>query len=153
MKKGSKWLIVLAVMMVITVSVTIVIQSSDNGPEAVLEKFVSAYNAVDVDKMLDCFEPSIARPIKSMMGIAGSLLGVNVNDIFGMMPFVADLMPESYGLSGTMPKISCEVNQTVIDGSTATVYAMFSIREDGETINEAVELDFVKIDGTWYITE
>lgn len=152
---SKKIIVLLAVMAIVCVAVFVwnVMLSSADNPGDVVERFVSAYNSADLDKMLDCFEPSVARPIKSMMGIAGSLLGVNVNDIFGMMPFVADLLPESYGGSGTLPKISCEVQGTFLNGNTATVYATFSIRTDGETTNEAVEIDFVMIDGKWYITE
>lgn len=151
--KGKTLWSVIAILLVITVSVTIVVQSSGNGPEAVVERFVSAYNAVDLDKMLDCLEPSIARPMKSVMGLANALIGVDVNDIIGVLPILASMIPEGSGSYASMPKLRCVINDTAIDGSYATVNVTFTVTADGERNTDTFDLHCVKVDGDWYITE
>lgn len=152
MKKGILFGVV-AVALVITLTIAIVIQTTGGGPEDVVERFVSAYNSVDLEKMLDCLEPSIARPMKSVIGLANALIGVDVNDIIGALPILAAMMPEESGSYASMPKMSCVINDTVIDGKYATVNATFTVTADGERNTETLDLHCVKVDGDWYITE
>lgn len=153
MKKSGLIAVIVALALVVTISVTVVVQTSSDGPEKVMRKFVSAYNSADLTKMLECLDPEIARPAQALMGLAESLLGFDLNDVIGLMPAVVELMPAEYELAGTQPKISCEIHDTVIDGDEATMNVTLLVKANGEEQSETGDLNFIKIDGDWYMTE
>lgn len=150
----KKWLPLLLVLMAVTISITVVVQTSaDDTPEGVLERFVSAYNSLDIEKLLACYEPSTARPMQSMLRLASGLLGVEINDVAGALPILAQLLPDDYGYRG-VPRLSYEVHETsMINDNYAVMEVTLTMIYDGRTDWSTGEMHFVKIDGDWYLSE
>lgn len=50
-------------------------------PEKTINNFVTAYNDLDIDAMVDCCEPKLQKIYKAGVGAAGSIAGFNANEI------------------------------------------------------------------------
>ncbi len=129
------------------------------GPEDTIAKFEAAYNRMDLNTALECYEPAKAEAITSAVnlfsGIAG--LGFQASDLFGAMPLFAGmpLYDENGNEIGALgPQISIRVDDTTISGSSAACSVGITLSVGGQTCFAADGVcTLVKENGTWYIAD
>ena len=61
---NRKLCMVLAVLL--SLSILMSACESKNGPEKTLDKFVTSFNKMDMDGMIDCMDPTTAERIRAM---------------------------------------------------------------------------------------
>ena len=124
-------------------------------PEDTIEAYEVAYNAMDIQAMLDCIDEKTVKSLTAgmdvMMGLVGAItevdLGISASDLLDLAPLVQAMMGDSFAAQmGDIPQVDFQVQETYIKGDRATVY--FSEVNS----NENMVINMVKNDGKWYMT-
>lgn len=148
--------IVCAIALVLAMSMLLAGCDTAPQPEDTLQRFIEAYNKVDLNGMIDCLEPSIAQGYKALMNVASGLIGMtgvqlSISDLISAMPLLISISPEMSQSMQNMPKMSMEVLSKQINGSTATlIIRLTSVSNEGTESTEG-SCTFVLQDGKWYI--
>lgn len=150
MKGVFKIIIALVVLSVTVVTGITIANKVTDSPKGTIEKFENAYNNLDIDSMIECFDPSVQALYSGANSILGDLIGFDISDMAAFVPFIASF-DEDFSLED-MPKIEIkikDINKT--SDTTAIVYCTIMLQENsGES--EEDDLNMVKIDGKWYIS-
>lgn len=139
---------VLVVSIVVVVGVKTVNKVVDS-PKNTIERFEKAYNSLDIDGVIECFEPSVQSLYSGANSIMGDLIGFDISDIASFVPFIA-YFDDDINMSD-MPKIKIDVkdvNKT--SDTTAVVLCEISYSQYLDSTQE--EINMVKIDGDWYFS-
>ncbi len=104
-------------------------------PEKTAQRFIDAFNAYDLEVMIDCMEPSQAKAYKALIKFGDDVTDIDLTSLMRLGPLMEN---ES--------KIEYEIIGSSIDGNHATVEV-----EDSE--HGFAELDLVLIDANWYLSE
>lgn len=132
----------------VTAGVTIVNKVVDS-PRGTIEKFEDSYNNLDIDSMVECFDPSVRALYSGANSILGELVGFDISDMASLVPFLANF-DEDLSLED-MPKIKIDIKDIdKTSDSTAVVYCVISTSDGSDS--EEDELNMVKIDSEWYIS-
>lgn len=124
-------------------------------PEDTIEAYEDAYNAMDIQAMLDCLDEktvkSLTAGMDAVMGLAGAVtgvdLGISASDLIDLAPLMQAMMGDSFAAQmGEIPQVDFQVQETYIKGDRATVY--FTEANSGENM----VINMVKNDGKWYMT-
>ncbi len=136
--------ILLAVCVVIISCLFIFNRSDEDKILDRLNDFATAYSEGDADGLIDCLDKRSKNQVEGMLGIGGSLLGIDIEDIFG------------FSVGATDDGMTIEVlNITFINENTAEVEVNliydqsfpYSSNKDHETF------DMIKENNDWYIVE
>lgn len=142
---------ILAVVLLVVLTLSLTACTSEEKPEKALDKLCAGYNSLDLEKMLDSFEPSVAAPYKALLKLGSELLGYDVNDLIQLLP-LADLIDPSLNIAGTQPKLSYTLNSKTIDGNTAILNVTLTVKSGSQVESSTGDLKMVKVDGEWYIS-
>lgn len=114
--------------------------------------FVTAYNAGDIDGIIDCLDSKTRITLKSALGLSNAILGnlididVSLQDIFGV----------GIGLTEDDMMTDFELNEVIINSDTATAEVSFVYSDEfnsGEKKNEKGIFYFKKENNDWYISD
>lgn len=118
-----------------------------NSPFTTVVKMKNAMKEKDMDALIECIEPETAGQLQMMT----ELFGVSADDLMGMMSERSEggFDGKGYGFGGIgsgkgsmkFPEYSRDGNQAVIKFTT----------EDENGSTQTQEIQFVRIDGTWYL--
>lgn len=119
--------------------------------EDMLARCVAACNNVDVDGILDCVTPKIAKPARTMMNLAGSLGDKSDEE---MLESVLGLLgaEETTNAAEVCRTLSAEVQNVEVDGDSATADVTFGFAQGEKRYTGDTTLTCVCIDGQWYIS-
>lgn len=123
-------------------------------PERTIKRFETAFNNLQVEDMVECFEPRVQSMYKGASALMNHFIGFSPEDMVNIallaMPFMEEYADE--GEYVEMPQIEINILDTDIDGEYATVTATMAMLVDGEWEEpEQGELYLKEIDGEWYI--
>lgn len=139
----KKVTVVLIVLVVIVVGAGLIFHKSDQ--QLITDRlntFTTAYNEGNLDQLIDCFDPKTQNTLKAVSGVAGSLLGVNVSDLFG-------LVMGSSSFTGVDTTVNISIHDIQLTGKQrATVDITFIC---GTLENENCTLHMMKSGWNWYI--
>lgn len=140
--------IVVALVVIISVSVAgVTIYKNYDSPKGTIEKFVDSYNNMDLDGMIECFDPSVQSLYSGANSLLSDFIGLDMGDLSSMLPFLSEF--DDSGDYQDLPKIDIKVlDVDKTSDSTATV--LCEISSLGEVEQDTIEM--VKIDGEWYIS-
>jgi hypothetical protein len=151
---------VTALVVVLAMCLTM-LSACSSKPFDTVRKFADAYNELDYNKMIECYDPRITQAINGVAnGIGGlfGLSGVDGDSAAAASSLVGDLLGEyaqqywdERGISATMSvkELSTEMNGD--DKARVTVQFTFKA-SNGEQQTWQETLSMVKIEGKWYIT-
>lgn len=131
--------------------------SREPQPEDVVNKLETAFNTLDVDMMLECYEPSVQKMYSAMMEVGGQFMGgIDLATIISGLGGFTDVFGDELGVE--IPTVTFTVNsKQMISDSKAVLNVTLkydyggSVSDvDGEEVTE--DMYFVKIDGQWYIS-
>lgn len=150
MKGIFKALIAIVVISVtVTVGVTVYNKVADS-PKGTIEKLETAYNNLDIDSMVECFDPSVQAFYSGANSVLGELVGFDISDMASMVPFIANFDDDID--FEDLPKIEIKINDIdKTSDTTAVVYCTIMSQGYGGEPEED-DIDMVKIDGEWYIS-
>lgn len=120
--------------------------------EDVIDRCNIACNNTDIEGILDCIDPQLAKPIRASLKVAKGIGGKDDED---MLNTVVGL------LANTDVKDSFDVCQTLElnvesleqDGDVATAEVKFSYKLDGQKYIGTTTAKCKYIDGQWYISK
>lgn len=151
MKKSGGIIKLVIAIAVIAIGVTAgvkIIGNITDSPKSTIEKFEKSFNALDIDGVIECFDPSVQKLYSGANSLLGSAFGMNISDLSSLAPFISEFDDDIS--ADDMPKISIDVTDVdKTSKNTATVYCDIKYSDEIAT-NETIEM--VKIDGEWYIS-
>lgn len=124
-------------------------------PEDTIEEYEDAYNAMDIQAMLDCMDEKSVKSLTAGMNVAVKLaktvtgvdLGISGSDIMDLVPLVQAMLGDSFAAQvGGISQVDFQVKETYIKGNRATVY----ITEANTGQNMVVNM--TKNNGKWYMS-
>lgn len=117
-----------------------------------IKAFESACQKADVDAMLDCFNPDIVKPVKSVLGLLGisdfNSIADKLLDIIGFIDF-KDASPQE--TLQTLKIKTKDFNFSENDTKCA-VASEVTYKVDGEESSKTVVINLKQKDGEWFIT-
>jgi len=125
------------------------------------KKLADAYNRLDYNQMVDCFDPRIAQTISGVSNAAASLFGmptVNSDSSAAASSLMGDLLSgyanDYWAEQGVTSTMQVREISTVMNGDDrAKVTVEFTTTwSTGQEDTWQETLSMVKTDGTWYIT-
>lgn len=146
--------IIKIVVVLVLVSVTVivgvnVVNKVTDSPKGTIERFEDSYNNLDINSMIECFDPSVQALYSGANSILGDLVGFDISDMSSLVPFFSNF-DEDLSMDD-MPKIKIDIKDIdKTSETTAVVYCI--ITTSGGAFSEEDELNMVKIDGEWYIS-
>ncbi len=140
--------VVLLLVIVVLLAGILVAMNKTAGPESTVEKFETALNSMDADLLLDCFQPSVAKPIRSLLNLFSSAAGIEIRDVFSMIPMLSWF--DSYS---EQPKFDFKILDSKVDGDTAMLTMEITTTVDGSKDVVKTIGGFIKVNGEWYIDE
>ena len=98
-----------------------------------INSFQKACNALDVEGVVDCLEPTVASILKAGAGLLGGLLGDSNEEVFNKL---SSLLGEHSGMVGieSFKTLKIKVNDITVD-------------EDGSSAKAQVTLNFIGLTG------
>lgn len=151
-KKKSKKKTGLSPLLAIIIAIAVVIGgvavvNTINSPKrqirATISEFETAYNNMDLDRMVSCCEPRVQSLYSGANSLFGSFAGVDFSTLSSLLPFISDDYKE------TAPKVEIDIKRIEFtDKTNAVVTCDINYVGDYE---EEEELNMVKIDDHWYI--
>lgn len=128
-----------------------------SSPEKTIKRFEKAYNKLDVNEMLDCFDPTYSRGIKAGLSIISSFTKVNPNDILDNLPLLYEIsdsiLKDNPEFGDAKAKLKIEILSVQRDGRKAEVETHIILKQ-GINHEEITGVFYmVKKEGKWYIND
>ena len=129
--------------------------SMKSTPEKTIENLEKSIQQMDFEAVLNCYEPHVARGIKAISKLAGSIVGIDGEAIFDMIPLLMDIAAASGGSGYTDIADMCKSIELRITSleynddkteATATVEFLIDGNPEGTDI-----MKLVKTDEKWYL--
>ena len=114
------------------------------------ERCRTACNEVDVEGILDCIHPTAAKPMRAMLGLAGTLSADGEEQVLDFL--CQTLGAESSDHTQFCKTLDTELSEIQVDGNKATASLHYTYEEDGQRYGADAELSFKRVDGQWYIS-
>lgn len=123
-----------------------------------IENFETSCNALDVDGILDCINPTISNPIKVGLKI-GNMISGQVLDgyLIEILDSLAGGLTESLGaddaeVSEVFGKIQLTPEKYDLKSQKGTVSCTAKFEIGGTEITESIDIEVVKSSDEWYIS-
>jgi len=109
-----------------------------------IQTLQDAYNEGDASKLISCFDHKTQIELKAIGGIASSVLGVSISDLFGA---AAGLSSNLSSFTGDDVAVVISIHSIRIRTKTAQVDVTFAIGAESQDTT----LPMVKSGFSWYI--
>lgn len=112
-----------------------------------MAKFTRAYNAGDMEEVLECLDARTRNTYQAMLSIGNTLIGktgfsIDISDMFSLgVAIMSDEEVIAFG----------NIEVSLASETKATVNATMEFGADGEKTESDVSFAMVKEDGDWYI--
>lgn len=122
-------------------------------PKSTVRRLEKSIQQMDVNGIIDCFEPKYSKGMRAVIKLAGGFLGVDGEAIFDLLPFLVDISA-AYDENVSNQKeyfesIKIEVTDITYNEDKSEARVAVTISAGGESQSDY--LDMVKDDGKWYI--
>lgn len=143
-------LVAIVVVLATVVTAGVSIAGNISSPKKTLQKFEEAYNNVDFDGMVECFDPRTQSLYSGADALMDNFLGIGIGDL-GNIAYLFSGFADEEDIAA-QPIIDIEVNDWgKTDKENAWVECTMSVTAGDVYEEEDVEFQMVKIDGEWYI--
>jgi|GEM_PF-5436688 len=147
----KKIIIIVACVLVVSTAAAVILPSIVDSPVGTIERFEECYNNLDLEGMINCFDPRIQSLYAGANAFVGELTGgLDLSSMPGLAlllsEFTDEEMPEP-------PQIDIEVTDwEKTSDETAVVYCIITTTMYGESESAEGELPMVKYDDEWFIS-
>jgi outer membrane lipoprotein-sorting protein len=128
-------------------------------PFDTVEKFTKAYNELDYNGLMECYDPRIMETVQGIAGGIGSMLGApDISNSDAANSLVADLLSEYAVDYWDEAGVTCEMTAKEIstelngDNKAKVTVEFHFTASTGENDTWQETLSMVKNDKEWYIT-
>ena len=113
-----------------------------------LEKIESAYNRMDLNLLLECYDPSVLKAFTAM----GKFVGMDTDLYTGLMPFASNIFSAYIGSTTDLPQCKITPDSYIGDDYYGVVKYKVEIKQSsGNVDNITTEMNVQKVDNVWYI--
>ena len=143
----------LALILIIVLSVSFCACGNSGDIKTVTNNFEKTCNELDVNGMLDCIDPTIASGVKALTGLVGLFTNKDTDELLDSFAKVLfNELPENS--QEFFSSINIKIGDIEIDENeeNATAQAEISYEISGETYQKEVTLEYICVDGEWYIS-
>ena len=122
-------------------------------PQQHVENLVSdctaACHEMDVEAILDCVNPKLADPLRSMLKVAG-LSGKSDEELLELVGTYMGAEATNY--SEFCETLATETGEVEVRGEKANTTITYTFEQDGERFQGEADVSFTRVDGQWYIS-
>ncbi len=122
-------------------------------PRQHVEQLVSdctdACHDMDVEGILDCVNPKLAGPLRSMLKVAG-LGGKSDEELLELVGTYMGAEAADYG--EFCETLTTELGDVEVQGEKASSTVTYTFEQNGQTLRGEAEVSFTRVDGQWYIS-
>lgn len=123
------------------------LKSDEELIEERMNTFIKAYNAGDIDAVLECVDAKTRNTYKAVMNIGNSLIGLS-----GFQVSISDIFSLGVGIMSDGDILRCDNMDISLDSDrTATVRATIHYQDYEGSYSDTVNFTLVKENGQWYL--
>lgn len=158
MKMWKKNILLLCILSVVVVSVCGCGGNKKSQCKEVIENFETSCNALDVTGILNCINPKISDPIKTVLALGKVVSDQNLDEyLVEIIGSVAGGLTESIGTdeastSELLANIQITPEKYKLKSKNGTVYCTATFQINGVEFTKYIGIDMIKSDGEWYIS-
>lgn len=119
--------------------------------EALADRCRAACNAVDVEGILDCLTPTAAKPLRTLLELAGTMSQTGEEQVMGLL--CQTLGAPSSDYRQFCQSLDTELSDINVKEDTATADLTYTFEQDGQRYEGKADLTCKRIDGVWYISK
>lgn len=108
----------------------------------------TACNSMDVDGILDCFNPDTVAPIKMVLNTFGEGKENLINFVYDMLGISVQ---EGESAEETLETIKLEPTEFELSDESGTVNCTLSIEVGDSIVEKELVFEVIKVDEQWYI--
>ena len=117
--------------------------------EALIGDCTQACHDMDIEAILDCVNPKLADPMRSMLKVAG----VSGKSDEELLELVCTYMgAEAVDYSEFCETLSTEIEDVQVHGETADATVKYRFEQDGQSYEGEAAVTCTRVDGKWYIS-
>ena len=128
-------------------------QVEEMTPQQHVEELVSdctdACHNMDVEAILDCVNPKLADPMRSMLKVAG-LSGKSDEELLELVGTYMGAEATNY--SEFCRTLTAEPGEVEVHGEKANTTVTYTFEQDGQTFRGEADVSFTRVDGQWYVS-
>jgi len=119
--------------------------------EQMIDRCAAACNNVDVDGILDCVSPKIAKPVRTMMNLVSAMSDLSEEDL---LETIIGLLgaEETEDATQVCKTLAVEVQSVNVNGDKATADLDFTFEQGGARYTGDTTISCICVDGRWYIS-
>ncbi len=116
-------------------------------PEDTIRKMERALNNLDMEELIECYEPQVQKMYNEIFKCDENLMGMDINSLFGGS---INIYENEFGLE--MPEITINIDSQEYINSDQ-VKMRLTIHYQNSTISdEAIDISLIQINDIWYIS-
>ncbi len=141
-----------ALILIIALSVSIcACGNQKNEIKTLTKNFENSCNKLDMNEMLDCIDPDISESVKKLTGLIGMFSDKDTDELLDSFAKVLfSELPENSKEFFSSIKIKLDNIETDEDRASATAEITYEI--SGEDNKSNANLEYIRIDEKWYIS-
>lgn len=146
----KNWKRIFAVTLVAALLLSLCACGSKGEIKKTLSEFEYACKNLDLNAMLNCIDPTVAKPVQIGLAIYGMVTDNNVEDMLDDL--VELVFGENYESSDFLSKLSIidpDINRS---GNTANVECKISFELSGQEFEKEATIKLVEKEDVWYIS-
>ena len=128
-------------------------QVEEMTPQQHVEQLVSdctaACHDMDIEAILDCVNPKLADPMRSMLKVAG-LSGKSDEELLELVGTYMGAEATNY--SEFCETLTTETGDVEVHGEKANTTLKYTFAQNGQSYQGEAEVSFTRVDGQWYIS-
>ena len=117
--------------------------------EVLIGDCTKACHDMDVEAILDCVNPKLADPMRSMLKVAG-VSGKSDEELLELVCTYMGAEAADYG--EFCETLSTEIEDVQIHGEKADATVKYSFEQAGQTFEGEAAVTCTRVDGKWYIS-
>lgn len=150
MRKSCAHFICVFLCIILSVSLCACSGAQKTAIKNTLSSFETACHKMDVDSMLDCIDPDIAKPIQMGLAIAGSITGNDYSDVIGEL--AQRVLGEVFNSEEVLSSFELSDFEINVNGKKATVECSMHFELNGSDFEQDVSFSMKYVDDEWYIS-
>ena len=143
------WIVLVGVVLLLIIGFSTINGGSSkySKQEALLRKFEAGINNGDINKLINCFDPSYGQYIRSLLSIYTD------GDVNSLMNMLVQSLGMNVDLQGTNLRISCKAENCVLNGDSGTMRVHTELYLNGKkSIENDSEVAIMKTNNNWYFS-
>lgn len=158
MKHWRKCILAMCIFSMVAASICGCGNSKKSQCKEVIENFETSCNALDVTGILNCINPKVSDPIKTVLALGKVVSDQDVDEyLVEIIGSIAGGLSDSVETDGAstselLANIQITPEKYKLKSKEGTVYCTASFKVNGMEFTKYIGIDMIKKSGEWYIS-